>query len=455
MKKKTMVMILSATLATTPFFVTNVDVQAVQTAQVNYENPFKDIKPAYDYFKIVHEMRNQGIINGYPDNTFRPNDVLSRKHAATLVYRAVDGKLPKKFDEIPFKDLPKDHYYYTDIQTLAQAGLLDAEAGNILPDKQLSRGEMAKILVTAFNLEIPAEYDSSDYDLVDMVNNKYQPYVRALYANGVTTGYGDAKFEPNQSLSRAHYAVFMYRAMEAIDRKNSGEEFVPTPVKDKLDGNAGNSDKDQNNNSTDQNNNNNPNDKGPTDNNNSNGDITKENVHGKLEQLRKDHPELFERPDLAVNEDAFKKNLVSAEVLLKNYEVISKNGLQIYAGTKTNLSLPMISFTKKGYENPKKAGSPTIGTFHALSNGTTEVAFDFREASAKNALVDLLAAVHPNIVNEVKSQINDKISEAVSKENSNTAFKGNLTTTVIDGYELYYGVNSAFERMVIRITPSK
>lgn len=454
MKKKTMAMLLTATLATTPFFVTNVDVKAVQSEQVNYENPFKDLKPAYDYFKIVHEMRDQGIINGYPDNTFRPNDVLSRKHAATLVYRAVDGKLPKKFDEVPFKDLPQNHYYYKDIQTLAQAGLLEAEAGNILPDKQLSRGEMAKILVTAFNLEIPAEYDNSDYDLVDMINDKYKTYVRALYVNGVTTGYDNAKFDPSQSLSRAHYAVFMYRAMEAVERQNNGENFVPTPIKDKLEGNVDGSDNNQNNNGTEQNK---PNDSNnnSTDGNNSNGEITKENVHGKLEQLRKDHPELFERPDLAINEDAFKKNLISAEVLLKNYEVISKNGLKIYAGSKTNLSLPMISFTKEGYVNPKKADSTTIGTFHALSNGTTEVAFDFREESAKNVLVALVAAVHPNIVKEFNSQINTKISEAVSKENSNTAFNGNLTTTKIDGYELYYGVNSAFERMVIRITPSK
>jgi len=455
MKKKAITILLTATLATTPLFVTSVDVQA---EQVNYENPFKDIKPSYDYFKIVHEMRNKGIINGYPDNTFKPNDVLSRKHAATLVYRAVEGKLPKKFDEVPFKDLPKSHYYYTDIQTLAQAGLLEAEVGNILPDKPLNRGEMAKILVTAFNLEIPTEYDNSNYDLVDMVNNKYQPYVRALYVNGVTTGYADAKFDPNQSLSRAHYAVFMYRAMEAIERKNSGEDFKPTPVKDKVDGttnlenNSGTGKDNNNNNGVGKDNNNNG---SSSTENNSNKGITKDNVHGKLDQLRKDHPELFERPELAVNEDAFQKNLVAAEVLLNNYEIISKNGLKIYAGTKTNLSLPMISFTKDHYKNPKKADSTTIGTFHALNNGTTEVAFDFRESSAKNVLVDLLSIVYPNIIKEVNSDIAAKISEAISKENSNLAFKGNLTTTVIDGYEVYYGVNSALERMVIRITPSK
>jgi len=44
-----------------------------ETAHADYKTPFKDIKKTHVYYDILHQMRDQGIITGYGDGTFKPD----------------------------------------------------------------------------------------------------------------------------------------------------------------------------------------------------------------------------------------------------------------------------------------------------------------------------------------------------------------------------------------------
>lgn len=184
---------------------------------------FNDIGSKHVYTKQIHEMRKQGIINGYEGNVFKPNDNIQKRHAAALIYRAVeinnlDVKPTVKF--VQPKDLVKTNPYFDEIKYLMERGLLKADKnGNINPTKSLTRGEMAKILATIFELEVKATYVFGDVKDADMIDA-----VQKLYSNGVTTGYDDNTFRENNPLTRAHYAVFMYRAM------NIDEDYVAKPI---------------------------------------------------------------------------------------------------------------------------------------------------------------------------------------------------------------------------------
>ncbi|UNT53606.1 S-layer homology domain-containing protein [Lysinibacillus capsici] len=186
-------------------------------------NPFKDVKVNSPYYKIIHEMRDAGIIQGYEDGTFRPDTTISRQHAAALVSRALkinDLTLEKTKEFKQPKDLRTDSPFYNDIKDLVEAGLLELDSqGNVNPNKALTRGEMAKIIAVAFNLEVKA-----DYVFGDVKGSKYEEYVKALYSNGITTGYEDYTFKLNGSLTRVHYVLFMHRAM------NIDADFVAEPI---------------------------------------------------------------------------------------------------------------------------------------------------------------------------------------------------------------------------------
>lgn len=180
----------------------------------------KDVSKNSPYYDIIHEMAKQGIISGYEDGSFKPSQAITRKHASALVSRAKGGSLPVNGKAYQFNDVTKNNPYYEDIRKLQQAGIFEPDKnGNFHPNKVVTRAEMAKILTIAFNLDIKANYDFPDVPASHPSNE----YVRAIYSNGITTG-DNGKFLPNDTLSRAHYAVFMYRAM------NVDNTHVPQPV---------------------------------------------------------------------------------------------------------------------------------------------------------------------------------------------------------------------------------
>lgn len=180
---------------------------------VSAAGSFKDLDPKTSSYEIIHKMRDLNLITGYEDGTFRPNNQITRQHAAALIYRAVENdyiRLTPVRQTIKFNDLSTTHRNYNQMLLLYAVGALSVDSkGNIYPDQKLTRGEMAHILVKAFNLPLKQVSDFKDMTV-------YSPYieaVRSLYGNDITTGYPDLTFRPNEPLTRAHYAVFMDRAM--------------------------------------------------------------------------------------------------------------------------------------------------------------------------------------------------------------------------------------------------
>lgn len=99
--------------STTPYHVFADNVSA-QTIDAQVKSPFKDIATNYVYFNIISEMQKQGIINGYPDGTFKPDQTLSRQHAAVLIARALkvnNLELEKITEFVQPKDLNKTNPY--------------------------------------------------------------------------------------------------------------------------------------------------------------------------------------------------------------------------------------------------------------------------------------------------------------------------------------------------------
>lgn len=77
------------------------------------------------------------------------------------------------------------------------------------PDATLTRAQMAKVVALAYNLK-----GTSSTNFKDVSKDHWAyPYVQQLAANKITTGYGDNTFKPDEAISRAHFGLFLYRAI--------------------------------------------------------------------------------------------------------------------------------------------------------------------------------------------------------------------------------------------------
>ncbi|MEG0259958.1 MAG: S-layer homology domain-containing protein, partial [Lysinibacillus sp.] len=171
---------------------------------------FKDVPSNYPYYKEIEYLTKNKIITGYQeDGTFRPGNQLTRGHAAVIISRAL--KLDTNNVSNPkFKDIPTSHPYYKEIAAVVEVGIMSGKSKDVFDSKaNLTRAQMAKIIAIAYNLEGTSKIVFKDV----AKDNWAYDYIQALAANKVTTGYEGNLYKPFQPITRAHFSVFLYRAI--------------------------------------------------------------------------------------------------------------------------------------------------------------------------------------------------------------------------------------------------
>lgn len=196
------------------------------TAPQGMAATFSDLPTNSEQQKAITKLANMKIINGYSDGTFKPQKNITRAQVAKMIASAVD--LPERRSPKWFKDVPEDHPNHAYIQALYQAGIIDGAGDHFNPGKALTRGQMAKILANTFALPLQTTTVFNDVSLT----NGYNTFIGAMVKSRITTGYEDGTFRPNQTLSRAHFAVFMNRALFEEERPTA-----PTPKPEPKPGN--------------------------------------------------------------------------------------------------------------------------------------------------------------------------------------------------------------------------
>ena len=169
---------------------------------------FKDIPSNHWAKKEIDELVSKKIINGYSDGTFKPNKVMTRSEAAVMIGKALDINL-KNRPNPKFSDVSTKNPAYPYIAALVAEGVF-AKAKKFNPNASLTRAQMSKILVEAFDIEGSTSKAFKD---VPKKNWAY-PYVTKLVANGITTGKTKTAFDPNGKVTRVQMTVFVKRSMD-------------------------------------------------------------------------------------------------------------------------------------------------------------------------------------------------------------------------------------------------
>ncbi|WP_337983497.1 cadherin-like beta sandwich domain-containing protein [Lysinibacillus sp. C5.1] len=167
---------------------------------------FQDIENHWAQ-EIIEALATRGIITGYKDGTFRPNETISRQHVAVLLTRAFTFEASRP--SIAFSDVAPHHPYYHEITILQQAGIIDGIDGAFHPADHLTRAQLAKILANTLQLQPQTTSSFTDVDS----SHWSAGYIGALERAGIALG-DNGKFRPEAFVTRAQLAAFLYRAMQ-------------------------------------------------------------------------------------------------------------------------------------------------------------------------------------------------------------------------------------------------
>ena len=119
-----------------------------------------------------------------------------------------------------FSDMP-DNWSTAALEHAVANGLLQGNNGRIMPDYNLTRAEMATIVVRAFGAEIMG--DLGKYTDIDM-NEWYVDDISRAYQMGVIKGTAD-KMNPNNDITREEAFAIIARAFKLQPSDTINEEF--------------------------------------------------------------------------------------------------------------------------------------------------------------------------------------------------------------------------------------
>ncbi|TDF90584.1 cadherin-like beta sandwich domain-containing protein [Paenibacillus piri] len=157
----------------------------------------------------VRELVSRGAINGYPDHTFKPDNSITRAEFVTVIVKAFrltaqDGK--------SFGDTSA-HWAKSSISTAAALGVVTGYSEDAFgPDDLITREQMAAIVVRAARID-PADQSISFSDS-RQVSDWARPALAAASAKGLINGYADGTVKPKENSTRAEAVTLILRALQ-------------------------------------------------------------------------------------------------------------------------------------------------------------------------------------------------------------------------------------------------
>lgn len=201
----------------------------------------KDDLAGHSLEKEMRAVIEKGIMAGYGPNRYGPDDPITRAQFATFLARAL--KLPA--GEANFADVSSTYGLRDGIARAASAGLVSGYPNNIFkPDQKITREQMAALIDRSLDY-LGIAKQSTNLSFTD--NEQIAPMFRNAVANntyfGIINGYpvgnGKYRFGPKESATRAQAAAFINRLLtvaetggkiESENKPSTGSDDKPAPT---------------------------------------------------------------------------------------------------------------------------------------------------------------------------------------------------------------------------------
>ena len=180
------------------------------TVTVKLDEAFKDVKPTDWFFKDVMQAASAGIVKGQGDGIFAPKDNVTRRDFAIMLCRVL-GVDVEGDAVVPFVDVKPDDYGIVAIAYCASHGIVNGyEDTTFRPNEYITRQEAAKMISVAMGVSnISDEKYPDDANIADWASD----YVYMAKAAGLMKGDADTgNFRPTSKITRAEAATIMMNA---------------------------------------------------------------------------------------------------------------------------------------------------------------------------------------------------------------------------------------------------
>ena len=181
--------------------------------------------PDADLPGLLNLEDHYAYIIGYDDGNVKPNNNITRAEVATIFFRLLtdDARAYYWSTDSGFSDVNEGDWYNNAVSTMVQAGILTGYGdGTFKPNANITRGEFATI--AARFLSNP--YSTKDR-FYDTEGHWAEVYINRAAEAGWIDGYPDGTFRPDQAITRAE-AVTLVNAV--LGRAPHEDHLLPDMI---------------------------------------------------------------------------------------------------------------------------------------------------------------------------------------------------------------------------------
>jgi len=176
---------------------------------------FSDVSAAHPFFEEICWLAQSGITLGYADGSFGASAPVARQAMAAFLYRlALEPPIPLSL--VAFSDVGAGHPFAQEIVWLFEEGITEGYGDNTFrPNEPVSRQAMAAFLYRVAGEPPVAAIPAPTFPDVPF-SHPFAREVEWMAAAGVSNGYHDGTWRPSDPVTRQAMAAFLLRMAEDV-----------------------------------------------------------------------------------------------------------------------------------------------------------------------------------------------------------------------------------------------
>ncbi len=178
-----------------------------------YSYAYTDIDSAHWAYSSVNKLTEQGILSGYPDGKFNPNDKMTIAEFLAVLIKIMAYKADVSTDSPHWAQGYIDYAIENKIVNMD-----DYVAFN--PDEYITRLEICKMIINSFESTKNAYVSTLGTTFLDISSQNYeeQRIAKILKEIGILSGYPDGTVGFDKMSTRAEISCFMNLVKEKINK---------------------------------------------------------------------------------------------------------------------------------------------------------------------------------------------------------------------------------------------
>ena len=179
---------------------------------------FKDVKKNDWYYEAVEYVANKGLMNGTGNDEFTPNANTTRGMIVTILYR-LEGS--PEVSMSTFTDVANTEYYAKAVAWAEKNGIVNGYGeGKFGPNDVITREQLAAIMYRysnykKYNTSVGEDTNILSYNDISELSEYAVSSMQWACGAGLVNGIGDGKLAPKGNATRAQLATILMRYCES------------------------------------------------------------------------------------------------------------------------------------------------------------------------------------------------------------------------------------------------